>query len=144
MKELAGVCIQLFPPDIAARAMIPIPAMRKTELEIPGVLEVPVAAIEVPAPVVAPKAPKKGAPAKAAATPAPATPAPTPPVAATPPAKPVREGLGKSRAPFEVDVTAAVKPGENVLALRVDHTRMTDLSLGGILRPIVLIEKRKP
>ena len=97
--------------------------------------------IEVPAPVVAPKAPKKGAPAKAAATPAPATPAPTPPVAATPPAKPVREGLGKSRAPFEVDVTAVVKPGENVLALRVDHTRMTDLSLGGILRPIVLIEK---
>ncbi len=63
---------------------------------------------------------------------------------ATPPAKPVGEGLGKSRTPFEVDVTAAVKPGENVLALRVDHTRMTDLSLGGILRPVVLVEKPKP
>ena len=96
--------------------------------------------IEVPAPApAAPKAAKKGA-AKAPAAPAPATPV----IAATPPAKPAREGLGKSRTPFEVDVTAAVKPGENVLALRVDHTRMTDLSLGGILRPVVLIEKPKP
>ncbi|MFM8470979.1 MAG: DUF4838 domain-containing protein, partial [Limisphaerales bacterium] len=101
--------------------------------EIDGATEVYVNGkkVEVPAPVVVPKAPKKGAPAKAAAT-APA------------PAKPVREGLGKSRTPFEVDVTAAVKPGENVLALRVDHTKMTDLALGGILRPIVLIEKPKP
>ncbi|MEQ2006577.1 MAG: hypothetical protein ABMA26_07255 [Limisphaerales bacterium] len=41
-------------------------------------------------------------------------------------------------------MTAAVKPGENILALRVDHTRMTDLSLGGILRPVVLIEKPRP
>jgi len=95
--------------------------------------------IEVAAPVVAPKAPKKGAVA-VPATPAPATPA----VAVTPPAKPAREGLAKSRTPFEVDVTSAVKPGENVLALRVDHTRITDLSLGGILRPVVLIEKPKP
>ena len=95
--------------------------------------------IEVAAPVVAPKAPKKVAVA------APTTSAPaTSTVAATPPAKPAREGLGKSRTPFEVDVTAAVKPGENVLALRVDHTRITDLSLGGILRPVVLIEKPKP
>lgn len=95
--------------------------------------------IEVPALVVAPKAPKKTA-AKAPAAPAPATPA----ASATPPAKPVREGLGKSRTPFEVDVTAAVRPGENILSLRVDHTRITDLSLGGILRPVVLIEKPKP
>lgn len=101
--------------------------------------------IEVPAPLVAPKAPKKGAaktPAPTAMPVAAATPAPA--VVATPPAKPAREGLGKSRTPFEVDVTAAVKPGENILALRVDHTRMTDLSLGGILRPIVLIEKPRP
>lgn len=55
--------------------------------------------------------------------------------------KAVREGLGKSRTPFEVDVTDVVRAGENVLALRVDHTRMTDLSLGGILRPILLIER---
>jgi len=39
-------------------------------------------------------------------------------------------------------VTAAVKPGDNVLALRVDHTKITDLSLGGILRPVMLIEKQ--
>ena len=97
--------------------------------------------IEVVAPVVAPKAPNKGA---VAAPPAkPAAPA-TPVVAGTPPAKPAREGLGKSRTPFEVNITSAVKPGENVLALRVDHTRITDLSLGGILRPVVLIEKPKP
>lgn len=115
--------------------------------EVDGAAEVYVNGkkVEVPALVVAPKAPKKGAPAKTAASPAPAAPAaPATPVATTPPAKPAREGLGKSRTPFEVDVTAAVKPGENVLALRVDHTRMTDLSLGGILRPIVLIEKPKP
>lgn len=106
--------------------------------EVDGATEVYVNGkkIEVPAPVTVPKTPKKGA-TKAAAAPAPA-------VAATPPAKPAREGLGKSRTPFEVDVTAAVKPGENVLALRVDHTRMTDLALGGILRPVVLIEKPKP
>lgn len=94
--------------------------------------------IEVVAPVVVPKVPKKGAVAAPPAKPA------TPVVAGTPPAKPAREGLGKSRTPFEVDVTSAVKPGENVLALRVDHTRITDLSLGGILRPVVLIEKPKP
>jgi len=99
--------------------------------------------IEVPAPVVAPKAPKKGAAAKASATPAPPAPA-TAAVAVPPPAKPARTGLGKARTPFEVDVTAAVKPGENVLAVRVDHTRITDLSLGGILRPVVLIEKPRP
>lgn len=92
--------------------------------------------IEVPMPTVATKAPMKDA----------ATQAPTPRAvtATTALAKGTREGLGKSRTPFEVDVTAAVKPGENVLALRVDHTRMTDLSLGGILRPVVLIEKPTP
>lgn len=104
--------------------------------EVDGATEVYVngTKVAVPVPVVAPKAPKKGA---VASTPAPAAPASS----ATPPAKPLREGLGKSRTPFEVDVTAAVKPGENVLALRVDHTRMTDLALGGLLRPVVLIEK---
>lgn len=96
--------------------------------------------IEVVTAPVTPKAPKKGAvPAPPVKPAAPATPA----VAVAPPAKPAREGLGKSRTPFEVDVTSAVKPGENVLALRVDHTRITDLSLGGILRPVVLIEKPK-
>jgi hypothetical protein len=51
--------------------------------------------------------------------------------------------LGKDarRKPFEVDITNAVKPGENMVAIRVDHTRITELSLGGIIRPILLIEK---
>ena len=55
--------------------------------------------------------------------------------------KPSREGMAKPRAPFEIDVTAAIKPGENVIAVRVDHTQITDLSLGGILRPVLLIAK---
>jgi len=51
--------------------------------------------------------------------------------------------LGKEarRKPFEVDITSAVKPGENVVVIRVDHRRITELSLGGIVRPILLIEK---
>ncbi len=49
----------------------------------------------------------------------------------------VRDG----RTPFEVDVTGAVVPGENAIAVRVDHTKMTELYLGGIIRPVLLIEK---
>lgn len=32
--------------------------------------------------------------------------------------KPPREGMAKPRMPFEVDISGAVKPGDNVLALR--------------------------
>ncbi len=110
--------------------------------EVDGATEVYVNGKKIEVPALAPAAPK--APKKSAAkSPPPPTP-PAPAVAATPPAKAAREGLGKSRTPFEVDVTSAVKSGENILALRVDHTRITDLSLGGILRPVVLIEKPKP
>jgi hypothetical protein len=51
--------------------------------------------------------------------------------------------LGKEacRKPFDVDVTDAVKPGNNVLAIKVDHRQITELSLGGIVRPILLIAK---
>jgi beta-galactosidase/beta-glucuronidase len=59
-------------------------------------------------------------------------------VAATTPA---RTGQARPRTPFEVEVTGAVHAGENVIALRVDHTKITDLSLGGILRPVLLIQK---
>ena len=59
----------------------------------------------------------------------------------TPGSKSAREGMAKPRAPFEVDVSAAMHTGENVIALRVDHTQITDLSLGGILRPVLLIAK---
>ncbi len=54
---------------------------------------------------------------------------------------PAPAGQAKPRVPFEADVTAAVHAGENTVALRVDHTKITDLSLGGILRPVLLIEK---
>ena len=52
-----------------------------------------------------------------------------------------REGTAKPRAPFELDVTAAMKAGENSIAMRVDHSTITDLSLGGIIRPVLLIAK---
>jgi hypothetical protein len=50
-------------------------------------------------------------------------------------------GEGPPRRPFEVDITALVQPGRNVVAVRVDHTRLTELFLGGILRPVMLIDK---
>lgn len=51
--------------------------------------------------------------------------------------------LGKQarRMPFEVDITDAVRPGNNVVAIKVDHRQITELSLGGIVRPILLIAK---
>jgi hypothetical protein len=51
--------------------------------------------------------------------------------------------LGKeaSRKPFEVDVTNAVRHGQNVVALKIDHRTITELFLGGIVRPILLIER---
>jgi hypothetical protein len=45
------------------------------------------------------------------------------------------------RKPFEVDVTYVLKPGPNVIAIKVDHRKITELSLGGIVRPILIIEK---
>jgi hypothetical protein len=61
--------------------------------------------------------------------------------AATEVARPAREGQARPRAPFQVDITEAVRPGDNVLAVRVDHSRITELFLGGILRPVLLVEK---
>jgi len=46
----------------------------------------------------------------------------------------------KKRTPFTVDAGAAWKRGKNVIAVRVDHSSITDLFLGGILRPVVLID----
>ena len=50
----------------------------------------------------------------------------------------------KRRTPFEVDVTGAVRPGENLVAVRVDHSKITELFLGGIIRPVLLIQKESP
>ena len=63
--------------------------------------------------------------------------------AAIPGAKEPREGMARPRAPFEVDVTAVMKQGTNTVAVRVDHSQITDLSLGGIIRPVLLIAKPK-
>ncbi len=51
--------------------------------------------------------------------------------------------LGKeaSRKPFEVDVTDAVMAGRNTVVLKIDHRKITELFLGGIIRPVLLIEK---
>jgi hypothetical protein len=61
--------------------------------------------------------------------------------AAPPAATPSREGQARPRTAFEVDITAAVRPGRNVVAVRVDHQKITELFLGGIIRPVLLIDK---
>jgi hypothetical protein len=48
------------------------------------------------------------------------------------------------RAPFEVDVSSAAQEGENVVAVRVDNRKISELFLGGILRPVMLVEKQRP
>lgn len=66
----------------------------------------------------------------------------TAPARLTKTAEPAAAGTRlKARVPFEADITSLVRPGENTVALRVDHTQITDLALGGILRPVLLIEK---
>lgn len=54
--------------------------------------------------------------------------------------KKVCEGM-KRRRPFEVPIAGAVREGTNFVAVRVDHRKMTELFLGGIIRPVLLIEK---
>ena len=61
---------------------------------------------------------------------------------AVPGVKAPRDGMTKPRMPFEIDVTSFIKPGSNTLAVRVDHTQITELSLGGIIRPVLLVEKK--
>jgi hypothetical protein len=48
-------------------------------------------------------------------------------------------GSQDKRTPFSVDVTRAMTLGKNVVAVRVDHSKITDLFLGGILRPVLLV-----
>lgn len=48
------------------------------------------------------------------------------------------------RAPFVVDLSPALKPGaDNVVVVKADNRSISELFLGGILRPVVLIEKPK-
>lgn len=53
-------------------------------------------------------------------------------------------GGEKARIGFEVDVTGALRAGENTVAVRVDHSRITELFLGGIIRPVYLVAKSEP
>ncbi len=44
------------------------------------------------------------------------------------------------RSPFRVMLGDAVKPGENTVAVRCDNRTISELFLGGILRPVLLVE----
>jgi hypothetical protein len=48
-------------------------------------------------------------------------------------------GRQARRKPFEIDITEAAKPGQNTVAIKIDHRQITELFLGGIIRPILLI-----
>lgn len=50
--------------------------------------------------------------------------------------------LEKRRKPFAVDITRAAKVGDNVVAVRVDHSQTTELYLGGIIRPVIVVETK--
>jgi hypothetical protein len=43
------------------------------------------------------------------------------------------------RRPFTVDITDHVTDGRNAVAVRVDHSKITELFLGGIIRPVLLV-----
>jgi hypothetical protein len=47
----------------------------------------------------------------------------------------------KKRKPFQVDVRGALTQGENVIVVRVDHSSITELFLGGIIRPVLLVDQ---
>lgn len=51
------------------------------------------------------------------------------------------ERSARKRTPFEVDISPVAKTGQNVIAVRVDHSSISELFLGGIVRPVLLIEK---
>jgi hypothetical protein len=50
---------------------------------------------------------------------------------------------GKKRTPFQIDASA-LQPGRNTIAVRIDHSGITELFLGGIIRPVYLIDKLQP
>jgi hypothetical protein len=53
-------------------------------------------------------------------------------------------GTDASFWPSEVRITDALEPGENVLAIRIDHRRITELFLAGIIRSIPLMAESSP
>jgi hypothetical protein len=64
------------------------------------------------------------------------------PVQAVPPKKGAKAppaGVPR-RAPFRVALGDSVKPGANVVAVRCDNRKISELFLGGIIRPVLLVE----
>jgi hypothetical protein len=49
----------------------------------------------------------------------------------------------KKRKPFSVNLGGALREGENTVAVRVDHSSITELFLGGIIRPVFLTADRQ-
>lgn len=82
--------------------------------EVDGIVSVFVNGKEVPAEPILAVPPKKGAKAPAAGVP--------------------------RRSPFRVPLAGAATPGENVVAVRCDNRKISELFLGGILRPVLLVE----
>lgn len=50
-------------------------------------------------------------------------------------------GSERKRTPFTIDAGGTLQTGRNVIAVRVDHSSITDLYLGGILRPVLLVDR---
>jgi len=44
----------------------------------------------------------------------------------------------RKRKPFSVNVASAIRAGDNAVAVRIDHSSITELFLGGIIRPVLL------
>jgi hypothetical protein len=70
---------------------------------------------------------------------------PAEPILAVPPKKGAKGGKAPPtgvprRAPFRAMLGDAAKPGENVVAVRCDNRKISELFLGGILRPVMLVE----
>lgn len=49
--------------------------------------------------------------------------------------------MARNAPPFEVDISSVIHPWSNSVAVRVDHRRLSELNLGGILRPVYLVQK---
>ncbi len=50
-----------------------------------------------------------------------------------------------NRAPGEVDITGKLLPGRaNTVAVRIDHSRITELMLGGIIKPVMVYSGTPP
>lgn len=62
----------------------------------------------------------------------------------TPPKKGAAAPAGVSRrSPFEVKLDGVLQPGENSIVVKCDNRSITELYLGGILRPVLLVERGK-